>query len=149
MRVDGVTTGLGERYQEAKFRDPTRTAAVVEEFTTLIDVRPLEPADVVVAVPSRTPLASAFAAAIADALHAPLAPSESLTFTRDVVELKKVDPAARAGYVCGALRARAVTGTVVLVDDVVRTGSMIAEAARALRAVGASDVMALAMLVVD
>lgn len=56
-----------------------------------------------------------------------------------------LDEASRERNVRGAFLARAVTGPVILVDDVFTTGATAREASRALRSAGASDVRVLAL----
>lgn len=83
------------------------------------------------------------ARAVARAVGAPLAP-RALARTRDTPSQTGLARAARAQNVRGAFEATAAApARVWLVDDVVTTGSTLAEAARALRRAGAREVTAI------
>jgi len=152
MGTGGMPTPLASRYLAAKFDDPTLSASVAAEFAERVDLDALDglaPIDAVVCVPSRTPVAAVFASLLASCLARPLAPAATLRWTRDVPALKGVDPAERQALVADALAATPIAGSVLLVDDVVRTTATLSEATRALRAAGAERVACLTMLRVD
>jgi len=70
-----------------------------------------------------------------------------LSPTRRIGDQRELDREARARNVAGSMRvrARAPSGTVVIVDDVVTTGATIDEAARALRAAGIQPLCAVVL----
>ncbi len=68
-----------------------------------------------------------------------------LHLQRSTLDQRGLGLHARRRNLEGALRARPVTGTVVVVDDVVTTGATLVEAARALRAAGADRVIAVTL----
>lgn len=73
-------------------------------------------------------------------------PMRLLRVVRAPRDQRGLGRAARGENVGGAFAARAVAGgTVVVVDDVVTTGATLREAARALRAAGADEVVAVAL----
>lgn len=146
MTSDGEPTPAGRRYVRARFEAAELIPDVAAEFAARLDPvdGPFGAVDVVAPVPSRTAMAAAFAAEVARRLDRPLA--ELLAWRREVPPLKGVAPGARESLVSGALQAGPVTGTVLLVDDVVRTTATLGEATRAVRAAGASRVVCLAML---
>jgi len=152
MSVDGDATPLARRYLAARFDEPSLVPDVVAEFGEHLadtDLRRFEDVELVVAVPSRTTVASAFAALVAERLGRPLVLPAPLTWVRDVPPLKAVPPAERAALIADALSAGPLSGSVLLVDDVVRTTATFAEATRAVLAGGAARVMCLAMVRVD
>jgi ComF family protein len=87
---------------------------------------------------------AALARAVAGRLRLPCRPTW-LRRTRATPQQTRQTPSARPSNVRGAFRARAHAGladkTVLLVDDVLTTGSTCSEAARALRAAGARRVV--------
>jgi predicted amidophosphoribosyltransferase len=88
--------------------------------------------------------ALAVARAVGRAIAAPVAPT-ALERLRDTPTQTGLDALARRRNLRGAMRARhAVPDRVWLVDDVITTGATLREAARALRAAGARNVVALA-----
>lgn len=101
---------------------------------------------VVVPVPSlrqREPhnLPDVLARGLADAINARSKP-DVLAVCRSVGEMKHLAPDQRPAALTGAFAATPVTGTVLLVDDLLQSGSTLSECARTLRAAGASNVVA-------
>src|SRR5262245_4916506 len=85
--------------------------------------------------------ASLLARALAREVRAPFAPAR-LVRVRDTRSQTELSRAERRRNVAGAFAARApAAGRLWLVDDVVTTGSTLAEAARALRRAGAREVV--------
>lgn len=85
-----------------------------------------------------TALLTRRAASVLDAAGLPARCARVLTHTRRVGDQSGLTIAERRANLAGALRARRpVAGTVVVVDDLVTTGASLAEAVRALAAVGA------------
>lgn len=145
MTHSGAPTLLGARYLAAKFEHPERSQDVAERFAALVTLPEDWQPTLIVPVPSSTPIARDFAVALADRLGIPV-DTGVLVWQREVPPLKRQPVAARAGLVRDAFAAAPVTGTVLLVDDVVRSGATFAEAARTLRNAGAARVECLAML---
>ena len=89
--------------------------------------------------------AAMIAEAVAGAIGVPLA-SEGLVRTRESEAQASLGAVDRAANLVGAFAAQGVEGRrVLLVDDISTTGSTLNEAARALRAGGASAIFALAI----
>lgn len=104
--------------------------------------------EVIAPVPSlrqRRPhnLPAVLARGVGRALPAPV--DDSLLYVdRKVPEMKGIDPEDRPGLLRGAFGIDGVlSGGVVLVDDLLQSGSTLAECARVLRAAGATQVVAL------
>lgn len=78
--------------------------------------------------------------------HAGVRPARVLRLTRAPLDQRGLGRTARRANVSGAFVARhPVSGPIVVVDDVVTTGATLADAVRALRTAGASEVIAVAV----
>ena len=158
VTLDPAPAGMPACWAAAPFDGPLRMAVTAYKDEERRDLRPAL-AQLLVPLPTARSsrrrrgddpvgdLARAGARGCPPGIH--LAPA--LRHTRRVADQARLDRGARAANLAGAIEVsrrwrQVVRGsTCVLVDDVVTTGATMAEATRALRAVGAGHVVAAAV----